>query len=268
MSCATRAWPSASCCRPMVLVTVVTPAESRRWCPRLRLRRPATTTWRTVTGLGTARPERLSPSSASPETPARRGGRRAAIGAGAGRHAGGPALDMYGDGNVVFAWADGRRLSVRTPDGDVRTGEASSTSPYGPRRATMAVQTDDRRGTRRPRRQAPVGAWVAASAPSRRGHWYAPGSTQRTVDERRPGARLANPECLVDGLPPAAPDLLASGGRTRTASCSSWSPTTAAPPTTADGRRTGAGLSCRTPVPSHHRPPARTARAPAEDAFR
>ena len=96
------------------------------------------------------------------------------------------ALDLYGDdGDVVFAWAEGRRLSVITPGGVVRTDDAffdiTDIDIAGP---TMAVQTDDGveihdlDGTLR---HGSLGGRVGALSTD--GHWYASGSTQRNLDE-------------------------------------------------------------------------------------
>jgi hypothetical protein len=95
------------------------------------------------------------------------------------------ALDMYGGGNVVFAWAEGRRLSVRTPEGDVRTGEAFfDITDIDIAGATMAVQTDDGVEIHEldgKLRHGSLGGRVGALSTD--GHWYASGSTQRNLDE-------------------------------------------------------------------------------------
>ena len=95
------------------------------------------------------------------------------------------ALDMYGDGNLVFAWAEGRRLSVTTPDGEIQTGNAffdiTDIDIAGP---TMAVQTDDGveiHDLDGKLRYGSLGGRVGALSTD--GHWYASGSTQLNLDE-------------------------------------------------------------------------------------
>jgi hypothetical protein len=95
------------------------------------------------------------------------------------------ALATFGNGNVVFAWAEGSKLWVTTPAGDVATSEATfditDIDIAGP---TMAVQTDDGveiHDLDGKLRYGSLGGRVGALSTD--GHWYASGSTQLNLDE-------------------------------------------------------------------------------------